>query len=87
MTSRLAVGFLLNQNMLRFGDVISGIEYEDDLDVVVVRTTGKQILKVLKKKRSLQVARGTVFCDLMDKLQHFIIIIRLAFEHLGCTNY
>ena len=31
----LAVGFLLNQNMLRLGDKISGIEYEDDLDVVV----------------------------------------------------
>ena len=47
----LAVGFLLNQNMLRLGDKISGIEYEDDLDVVVVRTDREtDFEQVLKKK-------------------------------------
>ena len=34
----LAVGYLLNQNMLRQDDRITGIEYDDDLEVVVVRT-------------------------------------------------
>ena len=66
----LAVGFLLNQNMLRFGDKISGIEYEDDLDVVVVRTDREtDFEKVLKKKTITSgCAQGTVFGDLMDKL-------------------
>ena len=66
----LAVGFLLNQNMLRLGDKISGIEYEDDLDVVVVRTDGEtDFEKVLKKKTITSgCAQGTVFGDLMDKL-------------------
>ena len=66
----LAVGFLLNQNMLRLGDEISGIEYEDDLDVVVVRTDREtDFEKVLKKKTITSgCAQGTVFGDLMEKL-------------------
>ncbi len=66
----LAVGFLLNQNMLRLGDKISGVEYEDDLDVVVVRTDREtDFEKVLKKKTITSgCAQGTVFGDLMDKL-------------------
>ena len=66
----LAVGFLLNQNMLKLGDKISGIEYEDDLDVVVVRTDREtDFEKVLKKKTITSgCAQGTVFGDLMDKL-------------------
>src|ERR1700693_4373698 len=34
----LAVGYLLNQNMSRYDDVITAVEYDDDLKVVVVRT-------------------------------------------------
>src|SRR6202049_1279848 len=34
----LAVGYLLNQNMLRAEDGIIGIDYDDELETVVVRT-------------------------------------------------
>jgi FdhD protein len=34
----LAIGYLLNQNMLKPGDEITGVDYDDDLQVVVVRT-------------------------------------------------
>src|SRR5690606_20181398 len=34
----LALGYLLNQNMLRPDDVVTGVEYDDELQVVVVRT-------------------------------------------------
>ena len=56
--------------MLKLGDKISGIEYEDDLDVVVVRTDREtDFEKVLKKKTITSgCAQGTVFGDLMDKL-------------------
>ena len=66
----LAVGFLLNQNMLRRGDKISDVDYEEDLDVVVVRTDQEtDFEKVLKKKTITSgCAQGTVFGDLMDKL-------------------
>src|ERR1700738_4611113 len=34
----LALGYLLNQNMLRQDDVVTGVDYDEDLAVVVVRT-------------------------------------------------
>ena len=34
----LALGYLLNQNMLRPDDVVTGVDYDEDLAVVVVRT-------------------------------------------------
>ena len=66
----LAVGFLLNQNMLRPQDRITSIDYENDLDVVVVRTNSEtDFEKVLRKKTITSgCAQGTVFGDLMDKL-------------------
>src|SRR6202451_4525445 len=34
----LALGYFLNQNMLKYDDVVTEVEYDDDLQVVVVRT-------------------------------------------------
>src|SRR4051794_14175738 len=34
----LALGYLLNQNMLKADDVVTGVDYDEDLSVVVVRT-------------------------------------------------
>jgi FdhD protein len=34
----LALGFLLNQNMLRADDVVTSIDYDEDLEVAIVRT-------------------------------------------------
>src|SRR5215468_5855688 len=34
----LALGYLLNQNMLKYDDLVTEVEYDDDLKVVVVRT-------------------------------------------------
>lgn len=64
----LAVGYLLNQRMLRSDDEITAIDYDDDLDVVVVRTKRKTNYEtVLKKKtRTSGCAQGTVFGDMMD---------------------
>ena len=41
MPDLLAVGYLLNQNMLKKNDVISEVTYDDDLQVVIVRTKRK----------------------------------------------
>ncbi|MEM9574648.1 MAG: formate dehydrogenase accessory sulfurtransferase FdhD [Pseudomonadota bacterium] len=64
----LAVGYLLNQRMLRLDDEITAIDYDDDLDVVIVRTKRKTNYEtVLKKKtRTSGCAQGTVFGDMMD---------------------
>src|SRR5438309_11860091 len=34
----LALGYLLNQNMLATDDVVTGVDYDEELSVVVVRT-------------------------------------------------
>lgn len=67
----LAVGYLLNQNMLRQDDRITGIDYDDDLEVVVVRTERETNYeeKLQKKIRTSGCAQGTVFGDLMEKFE------------------
>ncbi|MBD8875002.1 formate dehydrogenase accessory sulfurtransferase FdhD [Roseibium polysiphoniae] len=64
----LAVGYLKNQNMLQADDVITGIDYDDDLEVVVVRTERETNYeeKLKKKVRTSGCAQGTVFGDVMD---------------------
>ncbi|MGE0846524.1 MAG: formate dehydrogenase accessory sulfurtransferase FdhD, partial [Flavobacteriaceae bacterium] len=64
----LAVGYLLNQNMLREDDEITGVEYDDDLGVVVVRTARETDFeeKLKKKVRTSGCAQGTVFGDVME---------------------
>ena len=41
MPDLLAVGYLLNQNMLKKNDLISDVTYDEDLQVVIVRTKRK----------------------------------------------
>jgi FdhD protein len=67
----LAIGYLLNQHMLLPDDVVTGVDYDEDLSVVVVRTRRKtDYEKKLKKKvQTSGCAQGTVFGDLMEALE------------------
>jgi FdhD protein len=67
----LAVGYLLNQNMLRPDDEITGIEHDEELEVVVVRTrrATDYEAKLKKKVRTSGCAQGTVFGDLMERFE------------------
>lgn len=67
----LAVGYLLNQNMLARDDEITGIDYDDELEVVVVRTARETDFeeKLKKKVRTSGCAQGTVFGDMMEGFQ------------------
>lgn len=67
----LAVGYLRNQGMLLVDDRITGIDYEEDLDTVVVRTERETDYeeKLKKKTRTSGCAVGTVFGDMMDGLE------------------
>lgn len=66
----LAIGFLRNQGMLHTDDVITAVEYDDDLSVVVVRTERQTSYeqKMQKKTRTSGCAVGTVFGDMMEGL-------------------
>ncbi len=65
----LAVGYLLNQNMLRADDVVEKIEFDEELDVVVVRTTRATNYEAKLKRRTLTsgCAQGTAFGDLLER--------------------
>ena len=67
----LAVGYLLNQNMLQPDDVIEGIDYEEDVETIVVRTQRATDYeeKLKKKVRTSGCAQGTVFGDLMEEFE------------------
>jgi FdhD protein len=66
----LAVGYLLNQNMLRADDEITGVDYDEDIATVVVRTARKTNFeeKLRKRTQTSGCAQGTVFGDLMEEL-------------------
>ncbi len=66
----LALGFLRNQGMLQDGDAVTGVDYDEDLEVVVVRTASLTTYeeKVKKKTRTSGCAVGTVFGDMMEGL-------------------
>jgi FdhD protein len=68
----LAIGYLLNQNMLRVDDVVTGVDYDEDLAVVVVRTERSTDYeqKLRKKVQTSGCAQGTVFGDLMEVIEN-----------------
>ncbi len=65
----LAVGYLLNQNMLRPDDVITAIDVDLESEAVVVRTERQTDFEDKLKKKTLTsgCAQGTVFGDVMEK--------------------
>ena len=67
----LALGFLRNQGMLAADDEVTGVEYDDELQVVVVRTARETDHedKLKKKTRTSGCAVGTVFGDMMAGLE------------------
>ena len=67
----LAIGYLLNQNMLKRSDKISKVEIDKELNVVVVRTKRKTNYenKLKKKITTSGCAIGTVFGDIYDEIK------------------
>jgi FdhD protein len=66
----LAIGYLLNQNMLKPDDVVTGVDYDEDLEVIVVRTERQTDFEEKLRKKTLTsgCAQGTAFGDLMEQL-------------------
>ncbi len=67
----LAVGYLMNQGMLRRGDAIDGIDVDLELDVVVVRTPARTDFEEKLRKKTLTsgCAQGTAFGDLLERFE------------------
>jgi len=65
----LAVGYFLNQNMLASDDEITGIDHDEDLGVVIVRTARETDFeaKMKRKIRTSGCAEGTAYGDMMER--------------------
>ena len=68
----LAIGYLLNQNMLKKNDKISKVEFDKELNIVVVRTNRKTNYenKLKKKITTSGCAVGTIFGDIYDEIKN-----------------
>lgn len=68
--SYLGIGYLLNQMMLRPDDELTGADFDEDLDVVVVRTKRRTDYEDKMRKRTLTsgCAQGTTFGDLIEAI-------------------
>lgn len=66
----LALGFLRNQGMLSDTDEITGIDYDEELETIVVRTKSATNYedKLARRTRTSGCAVGTVFGDMMEGL-------------------
>lgn len=71
----LALGFLRNQGMLSSDDEITAVDYDEDLEVVVVRTARQTDYedKMRRKTRTSGCAVGTVFGDMMEGLEGVVL--------------
>ena len=71
----LALGFLRNQGMLGDGETIKGVDYDEELETVVVRTETQTTYedKLKKKTRTSGCAVGTVFGDMMEGLEGVVL--------------
>ncbi|MCV2869241.1 formate dehydrogenase accessory sulfurtransferase FdhD [Defluviimonas sp. WL0002] len=71
----LALGFLRNQGMLRPDDRVTAVDFDDEIETVVVRTERVTSYeeKVKKKTRTSGCAVGTVFGDMMEGLEGLLL--------------
>ncbi|MCR9124535.1 MAG: formate dehydrogenase accessory sulfurtransferase FdhD [Rhodobacteraceae bacterium] len=67
----LALGFLRNQGMLTDRDEITAVDYDDEIDTVVVRTRTEtdHEAKLARKTRTSGCAVGTVFGDMIEGIE------------------
>ena len=67
----LAVGYLRNQNMLSDDDQITAIDFDEDINTIVVRTARDTNFEDKLKKKTLTsgCAQGTVFGDVMETFE------------------
>ena len=67
----MAVGYLINQNMLKAGDQVTGVDYDEEIETVVVRTAHETDFEERMKKRTRTsgCALGTIFGDVMETFE------------------
>jgi FdhD protein len=67
----LALGYLINQHMLLPDDQVTGIDFDADIETIVVRTARRTDYeeRLKKKTQTSGCAQGTVFGNMMDAVE------------------
>jgi len=71
----LALGFLRNQGMLAADETVLAVDYDEELETVVVRTATETSYedKLRRKTRTSGCAVGTVFGDMLEGLNEVVL--------------
>lgn len=71
----LALGYLFNQNMLHSSDEIIGIDYDEDIETIVVRTNSETDFerKMKRKIKTSGCGQGTIFGDLIETIENQVL--------------
>ena len=79
----LAIGYLLNQNMLKIDDELKRIIYEKDIETIVIRTKRQtNYEKKLKTKITTSgCAQGTVFGDIYEEIANKKLSSKIKIKH------
>lgn len=83
----LALGYLYNQNMLHSRDEIIGIDYDEDIETIVVRTNKETDFerKMKRKIKTSGCGQGTIFGDLIETIENQVLIDNSKIK--ACTLY
>lgn len=79
----LAIGYLLNQNMLKKNDIIKRIDFDKELKTIIIRTKRKtDYEKVLKKKITTSgCAQGTIFGNIYQEIENINLKSKVKIKH------
>ena len=79
----LAIGYLLNQNMIKKNEKIKTIDYDSDLKVIIIRTSIKtNYEKILKKKITTSgCAQGTIFGNIYEEIKKIKLKSNINIKH------
>jgi FdhD protein len=79
----LAIGYLLNQNMIKIEEKIKSIDYDKNLSVIVIRTNSKtNYEQMLKKKITTSgCAQGTIFGNIYEEIKKTKITSKNIIKH------
>ena len=79
----LAIGYLLNQNMIKKNEKIKTIDYDSDLKVIIIRTSAKtNYEKMLKKKITTSgCAQGTIFGNIYEEIKKIKLKSNINIKH------
>ncbi len=79
----LAIGYLLNQNMLKNNEKIKSIDYDKELKLVVIRTDRKtNYEKIIKKKVTTSgCAQGTIFGNIYEEIIKIHLNSKIFIKH------